>query len=222
MRIAIMQPSYIPYIGYFDLILRSDMFVFLDDVQYTKNDWRNRNKIKTSNGDCWLTIPVKRDAKLISDVVTTDESFKEKHLKTIGMNYKKAPYFYSVYKMLQKSICPYGRLYSSWILIVQDIMSYLGIPFDFYYSSSFKVDESKTDRLIKLCKYLNADEYLSPNGAEPYLEPEKFEKAGIKLIWQNYKHPEYNQLWGDFIPNMSIIDLLFNHGRDSERFISTG
>jgi hypothetical protein len=215
MRLSIMQPSYIPWLGYFDLIKRSDVFMFYDDVQYTKNDWRNRNQIRTSNGTCWLTIPIGSHKQKINETWLSKGEWVERHLATLKMNYSRAPYFKAIYPLVENWL----YVYSPWSLDglcrrgIDWMTAFMGVPFKPLLSSDIgHVDLHKTDRLIAICKHLGADEYLSPNGAASYIEAQKFEENGIKLIWQDYKHPVYNQLWGEFIPCLSILDLLFNHG----------
>jgi len=221
MKIAIMQPGYIPWLGFFDLIKRTDTFIIYSEVQYTKNDWRNRNQIKGPNGKHWITIPVKAEKKPIREIKITDDSWKKSHLKSIEANYGKSEYFYDVYSFLLKAIWRNDENFSSYICnIIKEICEYMELRYDRSVSLCFgDLKLSKTDRLISICKELGANEYLSPNGAKPYLDVQAMNDAGISVEWQNYKHPVYPQLWGDFIPNMSIIDLLFNCGKKSKDII---
>jgi hypothetical protein len=215
-----MQPSYIPWIGYFDLIKRSDMFVFYDDVQYTKNDWRNRNRIKTPSGPCWLTIPVQGHGKMINEIDLPEGKWRQDHLKTLQMNYSRAAHFKEYYPFIEKLIMEDRSLgrYCGWI--IDRICEKLGLYLRCFYSSRLGFsDLHKTDRLIAICKKLDANQYISPNGAKPYIEPEKFKSAGIELIWQDYEPKPYRQLWGEFVPYLSVLDLLFNEGEKSNGFI---
>jgi len=212
-----------PWIGYVNLMKQADVFVVYDDVQYTKNDWRNRNKIKTPDGCMWLTVPVKSEGKMMIKDVRANDTFKwrEKHLKSLQMNYGRTFFFEPIYDFIEKVL--HGHidfLYMINMYLICDICRYLGIKTQIKYSSEigFK-DLNKTDRLVAICKNLGATEYLSPNRSADYLEPEKFETAGIKLQWHNYKHPKYKQQWGDFISNLSVIDLLFNYGKKGGELI---
>jgi hypothetical protein len=207
-----MQPSYIPWLGFFDLIKRCNVFVIYNDVKYTKNDWRNRNKIKTPQGIQWLTIPInqKETHKNINDVVFKYDF--DNHIKALEMNYKRAKYFDEIYAMLIKTYfcgCAPFLLYYN-MSIIHSIIYSSDIGFE---------NHHKTERLVQICKSLGAAEYISPNGSYAYLDQCAFANAGIKLTWQNYSHPEYNQLWGDFVPNLSIVDILMNHGKDSVNII---
>jgi len=224
MRVSIMQPGYLPWLGFFNLMKRSHLFVIYDDVKYTKNDWRNRNRIKTPQGKCWLTIPVakKFESEMINEVPTNYNY--EAHLKTIEMNYKRTAFFDEVFSLLQSgssTIKNYSPLLISIDMhFIVKFCEYLELPCDICYSSEIGfTGYNKTERLILMLQSVGATEYLSPNGALPYLDKDLFAQAGIRLIWQDYEHPVYNQLWGDFIPNLSIIDLLFNHGKESTNLL---
>lgn len=226
--VVILQPNYIPWWGYFDLMNRADIFVLYDDVQYTKNDWRNRNKIKTPTGWQWLIIPVSYEfGELIDNVKVLDNGWQKKHLKTLEMNYKKAPHFKEIYKIAKEALVwaddameyelnPY--LWAS----IEDIAIYLDFKTDIKRSSIWFKDigGNPTERLVGICKELEATEYLSGQAAKDYLEVEKF--GNIKVTWHEYHPPVYKQLWGNFIPGLSIIDMLFNEGKDARRFFERG
>jgi len=218
MKTVIMQPNYLPWIGYMNLMKQADVFVIYDDVQYTKNDWRNRNKIKTPDGCMWLTVPVHNGGKPMIKNVTVNDNLKwrEKHLKALRMNYKGTFYFDEVYGFIEDVLSNRRKehLYIISMALIVAIKSYLGLQCEIHYSSEIGfTDLKRTDRLVKICEQLKGTEYLSPNRSADYLEPEKFKDAGIELLWHNYRHPKYNQQWGDFITNLSVVDLLFNYGR---------
>jgi len=227
-KIAILQPSYIPWLGYFDQINSVDAFIFYDDVLYTKNDWRNRNKIKTSNGTAWLTIPVDiknrlQNYLLIKDVSIIDPGILRKHLKSIEANYKNSQFFKEVYSIIAPLLHKDYHLLSDLnIDIIKTVSDFIGIKnVDFLKSSDLNiVNENPTARLIDICKKLKATHYLTGLSAKNYLEEEMFKKNGILLEYQHYEHPTYRQLWGEFIPNLSIIDLLFNEGTSSLSILS--
>ncbi len=217
MKVAIHQPQYLPWCGYFNKIINCDVFVFLDDVQYKKNEWQNRNRIKNKNGTIWLTVPVHyRFGQKINEVYIDNKIlWRKDHLKSIEYNYKKAKYFDDFFPVIENLLKKeYDLLVDVNIESIKIILSYLGIEKKIIKSSELKVEGEKTNRLINICKKLSADVYISGVGAKEYLVVEEFEKNGIKLIFQNYTTPNYPQLYGDFIPNLSIIDMIFNIGKE--------
>lgn len=222
-KVTILQPSYIPWIGYFEQIINVDIFVFYDDVQYTKNDWRNRNKIKTLSGDAWLSIPVKSSIKKnINEVVVDDsQTWRTKHLKTLQQFYSKSKYFEDLYPILEKNInSDINSISSLSINIIKDIAKYLELDTKFYLSSDLDIDGDKNTRLINICRHFNASTYYSGASAKDYIDVELFDKNCVKVVFQDYKHPIYKQLHGEFLPYLSIIDLLFNYGKQSLQIIN--
>jgi hypothetical protein len=225
MKCVIMQPTYLPWMGYFDLIYQSDIFVFLDDVQFTKQSWQQRNKIKTSNGEKWLTVPVIQNInqKINETKIDGKSNWKAKHIKSIKFNYSKSPYFDKYFKFFEEAYSlDWKYLADLNIHIIKWIAKQLDINKDFLRSSTINVKGKKTDFLVNMCKKLNADTYLSPLGSSVYIEKTLFEKEGIKLEYQNFEHPTYRQLYGKFIPYLSVIDLLFNEGSNSPAIIRSG
>lgn len=222
-RIVVLQPSYIPWIGYFDQIIRSDIFVFYDNSQYTKNDWRNRNCIRTQKDRLWLTVPVKFGSLKtpICDVkIDQTKNWKKKHLKTLCQFYGKSKYFNEVYEILESNItATESNLSELNIKIIKDISSYLDITTKFYIASELGVAGSKNEFLINICNYFNIAKYLTGDSARSYLDLELFNEHGIEVEFQNYKHPVYKQQSVEFIPYLSIIDLLFNYGKESTNII---
>lgn len=217
MIVSIHQPAYIPWIGYFDKIYKSDIHIFLDDVEYSKNNLFNRNKIKVVDGEMWLTVPIKYKSNVrICDIkIDNDSNWQNKHWKSIKMNYAKAPYFKKYSDVFEK-IYSEEWLYLSGLTIKMNktIADLLGIETKFLKSSELGVNGEKNERLINLCKAVGADTYLSGLGAKSYMDDELFTKNNIKVQYQKFNHPEYKQLYGEFIPNLSIIDFLFNSGED--------
>ena len=223
---AIMQPTFFPWIGYFDLIDQVETFVFFDDVQLVKRSWQVRNRIKSANGELFLTIPIKknknRDELLISEAeIAYDENWQNKHLKNIESAYKKAYYFDSVFGFL---CAHYQKKHESLALFNEDFITgvavNIGINTSFNRSSSLEgVQGIKDERLAAICKKLSADEYISPQGSAVYIEAEsaggKLTEEGIALYYHFYRHPGYRQLYGEFVPYMGIVDLLFNEGFDN-------
>ncbi|MCS7232099.1 MAG: WbqC family protein, partial [Elusimicrobiota bacterium] len=217
MKVAIHQPQYLPWSGYFNKILQCDIFVFLDDVQYKKNEWQNRNKIKSFTGEIWLTVPVHyKFGQRINEVEIDNKIFWRKdHMKTIKVNYSKSKFFDVFYPYIEKFLSKeYFKLVDVNIESVKMILSYLGVERRIVLSSEIKPEGEKTKRLVDICKKLSAEIYISGVGAKDYLEIEEFEKNKIKVVFQEYSTPEYQQLFGKFIPNLSIIDMIFNVGRD--------
>lgn len=215
MIISIHQPDYIPYLGYFYKIYKSDVFVFLDDVQFSNDNMHHWNRIKTSQGECRLKIPVDyKFGDLINQVRTRDElKWKEKHLKTIEMNYKKASFFKEIYSVYKEIIhAQYANLADMNIAITKFICSGLDFESKFMRASELNITTFKEKRVIDICCALGGTEYISGNGARNYQVNENFQKHGLRLTYTDYYTFEYEQLWGEFIPNMSILDYLFNFG----------
>ncbi len=220
-KIAILQSNYIPWKGYFDLINMVDEFVIYDDVQYTKDDWRNRNRIKTKHGLKWLTIPVKVKGKFgqrIMDAVTSNSIWRKKHWKSLCQWYSKAAYF-KVYKEIFEQLY-LGKTHRFLSKINYDfiyaICRILGIKTKLLWSSDFVLPQEKTERLVEICRNLGATEYLSGPAAKGYLNEEMFKQEGIKVQWMDYSgYGEYPQLWPPFEHGVSILDLIFNTGKNA-------
>lgn len=218
-KIAILQSNYIPWKGYFDMIHMVDEFILYDDMQYTKRDWRNRNKIKTCDGIKWLTIPVVSKGKFyqkINETEVMDNEWIDVHMKSLEYNYKKAPY-YKVYRDQIFSIyeqCREEKLLSNInYKFITEICRILGIHTKIVSSSEYSLVEGKTERLVGLCKSAKANAYLSGPAAKDYIVDELFEEACIKLEYMNYSgYPEYKQLFGEFDHAVTILDLIFNTG----------
>ncbi len=221
-RIAVLQPSYLPWLGFFEQMMSVDTFVFYDDVQYTKNDWRNRNRIKTKDGFLWLTIPVKGSTSLqIREVrIDNNQNWQEKHQKTLVQLYSKAPYFEEVLVLFEPL---WNKKYEFLLDAVVDsitiITEYLNIETKIIFSSEIKVSGNKNEKLINICKTLGASEYYSGLAAQNYLDNELFNRNGINIAFQHYQHPLYPQMHGNFVSHLSIIDLLFNCGKKSRQMI---
>lgn len=226
-RVAILQSNYIPWIGYFDIIDLVDEFIIYDEMQYTKNDWRNRNKIKTPNGLQWLTIPVENTGHIsrkISETKITDKKWFRKHWNSIRLNYAKAPYF-KVYKDVFESLykeCEQEEYISNVnYKFIKKINEILGITTKISYDTDYGLIDGKTERLVDLCKKAGATEYLSGPAAKNYIDENLFNQAGIKLIWMDYSHyKEYPQLFPPFEQGVSVLDLIFNCGEDSKKMLT--
>lgn len=215
MIVSIHQPDYIPYLGYFYKIYQSEVFVFLDDVQFSNDNMHHWNRIKIPQGECRLKIPVEHSfGDNINQVRTKDElKWKEKHLKTIEMNYKKTEYFEEIYPDYKELLLKvYPNLSEMNIVINQFICQGLGINPKFVRSSELNITSAKEDRVIDICLALGGTTYISGNGAKAYQVDEHFENKGIHLKYTDYKPFVYNQRWGEFMPNLSVLDYIFNCG----------
>jgi hypothetical protein len=225
--VVVLQPSYLPWLGYFDQIYRSDVFVFYDDVQYDKHGWRNRNKIKTPNGWQWLTVPVQRKfgQKIYEARISYQTPWIRKHLKSIQVNYCKAPYYNRDIERRLEEV--YFKMWDYIadldIELIKLICEILGIKGKkFVRSKDLGIKGERSERLLKICQLFKADAYLTGQSAKNYLNEELFRENGIEVIYQNYKHPVYPQLYGEFIPYLSIIDLIFNCGPESLEILIKG
>ncbi len=221
MRVAVLQSNYIPWKGYFDIIHDVDTFVFYDDVQYTTNDWRNRNRIKTAQGVQWLTIPVgKHMHRLTCDVeLPIDELWAHDHWRKIEVAYARAPFFanyrdYLRSLLLDRAWTNLSSLNQTMtIRIARDL---LGISTRFDSSVSYNLQGVKSERLLNLLKQVGAREYVSGPAARNYLDEQAFQDAGIEVIWKDYSgYPQYVQLHGDFHHDVTVLDLLFHTGPDA-------
>jgi len=227
MNCAVVQPSYIPWRGYFDLIRKSDVFVFYDDVQYDKSGWRNRNRVKTRNGPIWLTIPVAAKGNTTSGTpihqmrISGTGEWSRKHWQTIQQSYGKAPHFPSCGPLLKPFYdTPAELLVEVTIPLTVAIARLLGIrDTRFIRSSELGISGSKTDRLVAVLQSVGATHYLSGPSARSYIEPEQFEAAGIGLEFVEYRYPSYPQLYPPYEEKISILDTLFMLGPEGGELI---
>jgi hypothetical protein len=220
-----MQPTYLPWLGYFELIISSEVFIFFDDVQFEKKSWQQRNRIKTPNGELMLVVPVKtsgaRFQKINETLIDNSDNWKRKHLKSIEVNYRKAPYFDKYFPKLEKIYAKdFEKLIDLNSEIIKFVLDELRVKTKLVYSSEIKARSGRDEKIIDICKGVGADELYDAAGAEEILDKTKYDE--IKLVFQDYKHPVYNQLHGDFVPYMSVIDLLFNEGEKSLEIIKSG
>ena len=224
-RVAIIQSCYIPWRGFFDFIGRVDEYILFDDVQFAKRHWHNRNKIKTAQGMQWLTVPVVSKGKFAQTIeeTTIAAPWASSHWKSIQHAYGKAPYFRSYGPKIEALFDQAAKLDNLSLvneLLLSDLARLLGITTPMRRSSSFAAEGRKTDRLVSLCKTVGATHYLSGPSARDYIEPEKFETAGIELEWMDYSgYREYPQLHGAFEPAVSVLDLIFNVGDEALTYV---
>ena len=226
MRVVILQPSYLPWLGYFDQMYKSDVFVVYDDVQYDKNSWRNRNRIKTPQGWQWLTVPVLlkgRNFPLIKEVeINNDLPWGSKHLKSIVQNYRTARFYEDVIGGLEAILAREWKflidLNMECIVLLKRL---LGFERKICFASELNIPKvGKTERLVEICRHFGADSFLEGDAGKSYIDDSLFTNAGITLEYQHYHHPTYEQLHGEFIPYLSVIDLLFNHGKESRQIVT--
>jgi len=221
MIVSIHQPDYLPYIGYFYKIFQSDAFVYLDDAQYSTDNIHNWNRIKTPQGELKLKIPVENKLGMgINEVRTRDElKWKEKHIKTIEMNYGKAPFkalFESVKELI---LCDYKSLADMNIAINSYVCQQFSFKTKMYKASDSDIKTFREERVLDICEAYGAKTYISGNGARAYQNEENFTNRGIELRYTDYTPVKYNQLWKEFIPNMSILDYILNNGYEWEPII---
>jgi hypothetical protein len=230
LKAVILQPSYIPWRGYFDQIRRADLFIFYDDVQYDKRGWRNRNQIKTPHGKQWLTIPVRSHGAQTENIpinqiqIAWENQWNFDHLKSIQHAYAKAPYLKMYLPLLEKFYNRKDNLLADFIVdFTIAIAQGIGIEQTrFLRSSTLGIAGQKTDRLIAILKKVGAEQYISGPSARDYIEPEKFSAAKITLEYMQYNYPEYPQLYPPYDPFVSILDLMFMNGAESINFFDKG
>ena len=224
-KIAILQSNYIPWKGYFDLISSVDEFIIFDDMQYTRRDWRNRNKIKTSQGVQWITIPVRTKGNYlhqIREIEIEKNNWNIYHWKTLLQSYAKAPYLHEIASWLeplyfQSEVCRLSEVNRRFI---EAICLYLNIETRITNSWDYKPLGSKSERLVDLCAQAGGTHYISGPSAKSYVDESLFTIHGIELTWFSYlNYPTYNQLWGDFVHEVTILDLLFNCGKSAPKYM---
>ena len=226
MNVVILQPSYIPWRGYFDQIRRADLFVFYDDIQYDKHGWRNRNQIKTHQGKQWLTIPVLSkgvtQGVLIKDVrIDWSKPWAKSHLKSLTISYSKAPHFKGYLPLLDEIYRRRDEYLADFTIeILKRLARELGFTSARFMRSSelSNIEGQKTDRVINVLKRVGATHYICGPSASSYMEPEKFDAAGITFEYMQYDYPEYPQLYPPYDPFVSILDLLFMTGRQASGY----
>jgi hypothetical protein len=227
--VAIIQSSYIPWKGYFDVIGLADEFILLDDVQYTRRDWRNRNRIKTAGGSRWLTIPVAHEGprarQRIADTRVSDSRWATRHWSALTHWYASAPHFRDYRDRfealyLSSDETRLSEINRGFILAICDV---LGIDTPIRRSTDYEAPGSRSERLVNLCRAAGATRYLSGPAARAYLDESLFAEAGIELCWMDYSgYPEYPQLYPPFDHAVTVLDLIFNTGAAAPRYMKSG
>lgn len=220
-KVAILQSNYIPWKGYFDLIASVDEFVLYDDMQYTRRDWRNRNQIKTPQGVQWLTVPVVVKGKYHQKILETEidgVSWAQDHWKALTQNYKRAAHFQEIASWLEPLYLSAPQTHISELnrQFIEAICDFLEIETRIRSSSEFLLHEGRTERLAGICQQVGAQEYVSGPSAKDYMDEKVFQDMGMDVSWFDYAgYSEYPQLWGPFTHHVTILDLLFNCGREA-------
>jgi hypothetical protein len=225
---AIVQSNYIPWKGYFDMINMVDEFVLFDCVQYTRRDWRNRNRIKSAKGVAWLSIPVQSKGNYeapIDTILVSDPHWAEQHWQTISHSYAKAQCFNQMSGTLQKCYEELGQMQSlSHInrFMIEQVCALLNIKTKLSDSRLFEIKDGRNERLLHLCKQVGAGIYYSGPAAKDYMDEEMMKQAGVEVRWMTYEnYPEYSQLFPPFEHGVSILDLLFNVGQEAPNYMNS-
>jgi hypothetical protein len=224
-KVAILQSNYIPWKGYFDMIAAVDEFILYDDMQYTRRDWRNRNQIKTPHGVQWLTVPVLVKGKYHQTIRETEidgAEWSAAHWKALERNYSRSPHFAEIAAWLEPLYLSesYSHLSQLNRRLIEATCRFLGIKTFITNSWEYTLVDGKTERLADLCTQAGGTEYISGPAAKDYVDEQVFADMGIRLSWFDYAgYPEYPQLWGEFNHRVTILDLLFNCGKDAPRYM---
>ncbi|MBI4384061.1 MAG: WbqC family protein [Nitrospinae bacterium] len=227
MRIAILQPSYLPWLGFFDQMAKVDTFVLLDDIQYTRRDWRNRNRIRIKDGWAWITVPViqkdRFEQSLLETEIDNSVNWRAKHLRAIQHGYSRAPYFKEYFPYFESLYCrEWDLLVDLCCETIRYLKEALKIKTPILRSSELGAGGTKGGRILAICQKLEAGHYLTGDKARDYLSEEEFLSRKTILEYHNYVHPEYRQSFPGFVPYLSVVDLLFNHGEDSLGILMKG
>lgn len=221
--LVVLQPGYLPWLGFFDQMRRSDIFVYYDDVQYDKHGWRNRNRIKSPTGPQWLTVPVHHKGwpRIMDVTIDNRTPWAKKHIGTIRQYYSRAAYLDAYLPELEAVLSrDWETLVDLDIAVVELMSCWLGLEIPVFRSSTLGIAGEKSERLLNLCRYFEATRYLSGNAAQAYLDVDLFSRAGIEVEWQDFVHPIYPQLHGEFVPLLSAIDLVLNCGAGSAAILA--
>lgn len=227
MRIAVLQPGYLPWLGFFEQELAVDKFVLYDDAQYDRRGWRNRNRLKTPSGPIWITVPAEQKGKYTQPInevrIDNTRPWRKKHLGTVETFYRKAPYFETLFPDFERIISrDWEFLWDLDWAIIEWLNGVIGIETPITPASSLGAVGHKSERLLDICKKLGADEYYSGAAARHYLDLGLFKGAGIAVCFQEYEHPVYPQLYGEFVSHLSVLDLLMIAAPEAKKIILSG
>jgi WbqC-like protein len=219
--LVVLQPGYLPWLGFFDQLRRADVFVYYDDVQYDKHGWRNRNRIKTQNGPLWLTVPVRHAGRgttlrILEIEIDMRTPWARKHVASIRQAYARAPFLHRYLPALEELLQRrWERLVDLDVACTDLMAEWFGLRRPVERSSALGIDGDRSERLINICRRLGASTYLSGDAARSYLDLPLFQRHGIGVQWQEYVHPVYPQLHGGFVSHLSALDLLLNCGEEA-------
>jgi hypothetical protein len=218
--VVILQPGYLPWLGFFDQLRHANVFVYYDDVQFDTHGWRNRNRIKTQTGPQWLTVPVRHSGLGLPRVMDVEidarTPWARKHVATLKQAYARAPYVARYLPELEEVLeRPWKRLVDLDLAVVEVVRGWLGLERRIELASRLGIEGQQSERLVRICRHFDARTYYSGAAARSYLDVDLFERHGIRVAWQDFTHPVYAQLHGTFVPYLSIVDLVFNCGAES-------
>lgn len=224
--LVVLQPGYLPWLGFFDQMRRADVFVYYDDVQYDKHGWRNRNRVKSPAGPHWLTVPVRHHGlgqpRIMDVEIDSRAPWARKHVGTLRQFYARAPfvqrYLPELEALLERS---WPRLIDLDVSVVALMAKWLKLSPEIHLASALGVAGEQSGRLLALCRHFGATRYLSGSAARDYLDVPLFERHGVAVEWQDYRHPTYPQQHGEFVPYLSAIDLLLNCGEESRAILES-
>lgn len=227
MKIAIMQPMYLPWLGYFELMAQSEVFVLMDDVQFVKKSWQHRNRIKDANGELMLSVPVVtsgRRFQLIREAeIDARQPWSEKHLRSIELSYAKAPYAAAYLPELKEIYCrPWRRLAQLNYELIAFLRRALGIAAPIRFASEFVCRKGRNEHIVDLCRACGGDLLYDAGGAADVVDAAMLEREGVRVVFQSYDHPQYRQLHGPFITHLSALDLVMNEGPGSLEIVRKG
>ncbi len=228
--IAILQPVYLPWLGYFEQMVVADRFVFMDDVQYTRRDWRNRNRIKTAGGSIWLTVPVvkhRRRARISDIEINYRQDWRRRHLRSIEVSYCKCPYFQPLFGELEQVLAATpARLLDLDCRLIRLLCRHLDISTPTSLSSEVPraeedagTERDKNQRIIDICRHFGADLLYDGARAADFIDVERFRQSGIEVVFQDYRHPTYQQAFGEFLSHQSAVDLVMNTGSEAPEIL---
>jgi WbqC-like protein len=220
MTVVILQPGYLPWLGFFDQMRRADVFVYYDDVQYDTHGWRNRNRIKTQRGPLWLTVPVRHSGlskpRILDVAIDGRTNWAKKHVASLRQAYSGAPFAQQYMAALEAVLMQsWERLVDLDLAVVDLLAEWLAVRPRIERASALGIGGAQTDRLVNICRHFGATRYLTGSAARTYLDVALFEHNGIAVEWQDFAHPVYPQLHGEFVPYLSAVDLILNCGQQS-------
>src|SRR3989338_1183673 len=223
-KLVILPPLFLPWIGVFDMMNQADLFIILDNVQFSRQSWQQRNRNKTQAGVKWLTVPVKHrfGERIMNIKIDYSTDWINKHLKTIHYSYKGAPFFPEVCELLQRAYAKKPALLCQFNgCLLNDLRDYLGIKTPLILASDVPIENrGGKDHVLDLCKYFDAKYYLNGPLGKSLYSPEEFQKIGVDLVFHEFRNPVYSQLHGTFISHLSVVDMLFNCGRNTLELIA--